>query len=102
MSEGARESRSHDGLVSLLAGVGVGILLGGLVALLLAPQTGAETRARLRDTADDAFGRLRESMEELRARVDEVAASARKALSHAAQPDGVQADVAAATDEAAA
>ncbi len=74
-------SRENDegggGLVSLLAGLGVGILLGGAIALLLAPQSGEETRAQIRETADDALGRLRDSMDDLKHKVDEVAAGAR-------------------------
>jgi gas vesicle protein len=71
----------NDAIVSLLAGIGVGVLLGTVAALLLAPQSGSETRTRIRDTADDALGRLRDSMEQLRAKVEEVASQTRDAVS---------------------
>jgi len=70
----------NDGLVSLLAGVGVGMLVGALAALLLAPQPGTETRAQIRGSADDAILKLKDSMDSLRAKVDEVAASTRDAV----------------------
>ncbi len=92
---------SRDGLVSLLAGLGVGILLGGAVALLLAPQAGQLTRAQLRESADDALHRLKDSMDDLRTKVEEVAVNARDAVTHRgeAAPSALQGGVAGATDE---
>jgi len=92
---------SSDGLVSLLAGVGVGVLLGGAVALLLAPQSGAQTRAQLRDSVDDTLGRLRESMEELRVKVEEVAGNAREAVAQRGGTPAVAGDAAGSTEDAA-
>lgn len=74
----SREDEEGSGLVALLAGLGVGIVLGGLTALLLAPQSGAQTRARIRETADETVHRLRDSLDELKAKVDEV----RHSLAH--------------------
>lgn len=78
MSQPGRDS--DGGAISLLAGIGVGLLLGGIAALLLAPQSGEATRSQLKESADDALQKLRQSMEELRARVEEVAHTAREAL----------------------
>ena len=91
----------QDGIISLLAGIGVGALIGAAVALLVAPQSGEQTRAQLRETADDAIGKLRESMDELRHKVDEVAATTRQALGRreGATGDVLGGDVAGATDE---
>ena len=75
MSEDREDSQS--GLVALLAGIGVGVLLGGCIALLTAPQPGEQTRAQLRESADDALTRLRSSMDELKAKVEELAQNAR-------------------------
>lgn len=98
-----RDGQSGDGLVSLLAGVGVGVILGGAVALLLAPQSGEQTRARLRDSVDDTLARLRDSMDDLRDKVEEVASSTRDALSQRREqaPGALQGDVAGATDDSA-
>lgn len=76
---------SQAGLIALLAGIGVGVLLGGAVALLTAPQAGEQTRAQLRESADDALGRLRTSMDELKTKVDELARQTRGGAQSASQ-----------------
>lgn len=98
----SNEDRDNSALVSLLAGIGVGVIVGGAVALLLAPQSGEETRAQIKSTADDAMVRLRESMDELKTKVDEVTQSARSAVAsrRGRGGPGLQGDVAGATDEA--
>lgn len=59
--------------IHLLAGFGAGIVLGSLIALLAAPQPGAQTRGQLRETAEEGLTRLRHSIDELRSRVEEIA-----------------------------
>jgi gas vesicle protein len=71
LSEGDRT----DTLLSLLAGVGIGALVGAATALLLAPQSGQETRSQIRGTADDLLVKLRDTVEEMRGKVDEMIAS---------------------------
>ncbi len=94
------ERDSSAGLVSLLAGIGVGVILGGMAALLMAPQSGQLTRDQLRGSADDALGRLRDSMDDLRVRVEELAGTAREQMARRGTPGALQGDVAGATDEA--
>lgn len=64
-----------DTLLGLLAGVGVGALVGAAAALLLAPQSGHETRTQIRGTADDLLVKMRDAVEEMRGKVDEMVAS---------------------------
>ncbi|HTE16845.1 MAG TPA: YtxH domain-containing protein [Armatimonadota bacterium] len=92
---------SENSVLSLLVGVGVGVVLGGAAALLLAPQSGSLTRLQLRESADDALGKLRESMDDLRTKVEEVATSAREAVAarRESPTDTLHGDVAGATDE---
>lgn len=71
MSEGER----GDTLLNLLAGVGIGALVGAAAALLLAPQSGEDTRTQIRGTADDVLMKMRETVEEMRGKVDEMVAS---------------------------
>ena len=85
----------NDGLISLLAGIGVGVLVGAAVALLMAPQPGEQTRAQIRDTAEDALGRLRSSMDELRVRVEELAS---RKEGKGAEPGALQGDAAGSTE----
>jgi gas vesicle protein len=74
----SEESRSNDGLLSLLAGIGVGAVLGAAVALLYAPQSGEVTRTQIRETAEDTLNNVRSSLEELRAKVEEVRSAVRR------------------------
>jgi gas vesicle protein len=78
VSRNNHDEDDDDGLLSLLAGLGVGIILGGLVALVLAPQAGQQTRAQIRESADDAMHRLHRSMDELRVKVENLASRAGK------------------------
>jgi gas vesicle protein len=71
------EEDRNDTLLSLLAGVGIGALVGAATALLLAPQSGQETRSQIRGTADDVLVKLRDTVEEMRGKVDEMVASLR-------------------------
>lgn len=71
MSEGDR----NDTLLNLLAGVGIGALVGAAAALLLAPQSGQDTRTQIRGTADDVLVKVRDTVEEMRGKVDEMVAS---------------------------
>lgn len=90
MSNDARES--SDGIISLFAGIGVGVLVGAAVALLIAPQAGEQTRAQIRGSAGDAMDRLRTSMDDLKARVEQL--SARRETG----PSALQGDAAGATE----
>jgi gas vesicle protein len=74
------QDRSSDSVLSLLAGIGLGALVGAMAALLLAPSSGAETRSQIRGTADDMLHKLRDSVDELRAKVDEVVRQTRQTL----------------------
>jgi gas vesicle protein len=84
VSKGGRvvsdQDRSSESVLSLLAGIGLGALVGAMAALLLAPNSGAETRSQIRETADDVLGKLRESVDDLRGKVDEVIANTKQAL----------------------
>jgi len=69
------EDERNDTLLSLLAGVGIGALVGAATALLLAPQSGRETRTQIRGSADDLLVKVRDTVEEMRTKVDEMVAS---------------------------
>ena len=90
VSDDARDG--SDGIISLFAGIGVGVIIGAAVALLIAPQSGEQTRTQIRDNAEDALGRLRTSMDELKTKVEELAS--RKQGS----PSALQGDAAGSTE----
>jgi gas vesicle protein len=74
------QERSYEGLASLLAGIGVGAVIGAVTALLLAPQSGAETRSYLGDTTHDLLGKMRDTMEDVRTKLDQVVQNTRQTL----------------------
>lgn len=74
------QDRSYEGLASLLAGIGVGAVIGAVTALLLAPQSGAETRSYIGDTTHDLLGKMRDTMEEVRVKLDQVVQNTRQTL----------------------
>jgi gas vesicle protein len=67
----------RDDLSSFLLGFIIGGLTGAVVSLLLAPQSGEETRAVIRDKAIELKDRASETMDEAYARAEEAAAEAR-------------------------
>jgi gas vesicle protein len=81
-------SDRFDDLGSFLAGMIIGALVGAATALLLAPQSGEDTRMLIHDksielknqvseTAEDARARAEAAAVEARARADELTAQAR-------------------------
>lgn len=102
MNKVSNEREGTDGVISLLAGIGVGVVIGAAVALILAPQSGSQTRAQIKETADDALGRVRDSIDDLKGKVDEIAAQTKEVVANkmGQRPNPAQGDVAGATDDA--
>ncbi len=61
-------SSDHNALVYLLAGFGLGALLGALAGLLLAPKTGNETREELAGRLKELKSKSEEWIAEQKAR----------------------------------
>lgn len=62
--------------VRLLSGFIVSGLIGAIVALLMAPQSGNQLRTLIRDKSNDLSGRMMSSLEETRTRAEDLAQSA--------------------------
>ena len=73
MSEDRRDDLNFLGALGLLA---VGAIIGGAVALLLAPKTGEETRELLREKSADLAKRAQERGTELARRAQETVGEA--------------------------
>ena len=92
-------SQGHENGANYIWGFLIGLLIGGLVgaatALLLAPQSGEETRTQIREksieirdraevTLDEAKIRMNESVEATRLRVDELSQQVKQKITPAA------------------
>lgn len=61
-----------------LAGFIVGGALGAITGILLAPKSGAETRAMLKDGAKDALDKANETVKEIQSKADDVVSDLQK------------------------
>ena len=70
-------ARNSSG-AEFFAGLIIGGLVGAALAILMAPQSGEETRAQLREKSYDLKNTAGESMADTRARADAIIADARE------------------------
>jgi gas vesicle protein len=70
-------AKDSDDIGAFLTGVVVGGLVGAAVALILAPQSGAETREQIRQKGIELRAQGEETLADARANVENVAAEAR-------------------------
>lgn len=77
-SDVSQEPEGDGSLLGLLAGIGVGLLVGAAIALIAAPQSGETTREQLREGAEEVLGSIKESVDDLRVKLDEVRAAIRR------------------------
>jgi gas vesicle protein len=64
-------------LLSVLAGIGLGAIIGAAAGLLFAPKTGGETREDIKKAADDLKVKAEEVVGELSTSVDELVQKSR-------------------------
>lgn len=65
------DEHGHE-LQSFVIGALVGAAVGAALGILLAPQSGAETRKLLREKATEMSGKLQEEVEELKQKATEL------------------------------
>lgn len=80
MSEDTNEGQQleRNVLSSVLIGMGVGALVGAVLAVLFTPQSGAETREDLAKAAGRAKDRTEELVAEIKSKLDELGARSRE------------------------
>ena len=66
------EDNGHD-FQALLAGTVIGLAVGGVVGILLAPKAGSDLRGDLKDKTEESLDNLRSASAELSAKVKELA-----------------------------
>ena len=71
------EQQDRGVLLSVLAGIGLGAIVGAAVALVLAPKSGAEVRDDLRVTLDDLKCKAEKVAADLSAKGEELVAKGR-------------------------
>ena len=94
------DTEDRDVALNLLAGIGIGAIIGAVTALLLAPKSGAETRDDLKRTVDDLrhkseqvisdwstamdeqMQRSKKLLEETKSRVQQAVDAGKKAITH--------------------
>ena len=94
------DTEDRDVALNLLAGIGIGAIIGAVTALLLAPKSGAETRDDLKRTVDDLrhkseqvisdwstamdeqVQRSKKLLEETKSRVQQAVDAGKKAMTH--------------------
>lgn len=79
---------STDWILPTAVGLGFGVAAGVGIGLLIAPRSGAETRERLREGAENLKGRALEEAEHLKDRALDIADKAKGQITHATQPLG--------------
>ncbi len=72
----------NSGGAEFFAGLVIGGLVGATLAILMAPQSGEETRAQLREKSYDLKNTAEESLADTRTRADEILAEARERAEH--------------------
>ncbi len=77
------ERSDRSVLVNVLAGVGLGALVGAAVALLFAPKTGNEMREDVRHTLDDLKSKAERVAGDLVSRAEELAAKGKDIVEEA-------------------
>ncbi|MCS6923093.1 MAG: YtxH domain-containing protein [Fimbriimonadales bacterium] len=79
--------QNHDersGVLYLLAGIGLGVLIGAVIGLLFAPKSGEELRGDLSQRLHDLSEKVRELSHQLSERAGEVGRNLRERVSRKA------------------
>ncbi len=78
------DSEQHDGersvMLSVLAGIGVGVLVGAIAGLLFAPKPGRETREDIGHTLSDLGNKISDLSQQVATRVKTAVDSGRQAV----------------------
>jgi gas vesicle protein len=79
-------------MISVLAGIGIGLLVGAIAGLLLAPKPGAETREDIGHTLSDLGNKIGDLSQQVATRVKSVVDHGKQAvqdkIEHAAEETG--------------
>jgi gas vesicle protein len=68
----AEQDNEKSVMISVLAGIGIGVLVGAIAGLLLAPKPGAETRENIGHTLSDLGNKIGDLSQQVATRVRSV------------------------------
>ncbi len=77
-------------MLSVLAGIGVGVLVGAIAGLLFAPKAGTETRESIGNTLTDLGNKISDLSQDVANRVKTVVESGRQAASDKLSEAGME------------
>lgn len=61
-----------------IAGFAAGSILGGLIGIILAPQSGEETREMLADKSKEMYGKAQDTVSEIQSKADDIVSDMQK------------------------
>jgi gas vesicle protein len=75
-------------MVSVLAGIGIGVLVGAIAGLLLAPKPGAETRENITNTLSDLGNKIGDLSQQVATRVKSAVEHGKQAVTERMEKAG--------------
>ena len=76
----AEQDNEKSVMISVLAGIGIGVLVGAIAGLLLAPKPGAETRENIGNTLHDLGAKIGDLSQQVATRVRSVVEQGKNAV----------------------
>jgi gas vesicle protein len=76
----AEQDNEKSVMISVLAGIGIGVLVGAIAGLLLAPKPGAETRENIGHTLSDLGTKIGDLSQQVATRVRSVVDQGKQAV----------------------
>src|SRR5437588_9153286 len=85
----ADQDNERSVVLSVLAGIGVGVLVGAIAGLLLAPRSGSETRQSIGGTLTDLGNKITDLSQQVASKVKSAVEQGKQAMAeHAEQSEG--------------
>ncbi len=86
----ANEDQEKSVMLSVLAGIGIGVLVGAIAGLLLAPRPGAETRENISHTLSDLGNKISDLSHQVADRVKTVVDKGKQAVAEKMEKAGTE------------
>jgi gas vesicle protein len=84
------ESNERSVLLSVLAGIGIGVLVGAIAGLLFAPKAGTETRQDISHTLSDLGHKISDLSQQVASRVKSAVETGKHAMAEKVEKAGTE------------